>query len=151
VWIAPWFGIFITDWILRRFRYNAAELQRTDADGLYYGHGGYNWNAIAAFVLGLVLATTAYSKQPPPINFPFHWMTPIANHFGASYCNGTAAAGCGPAGWFGGADFSVYIGIGVAALVYGLLELVTGYVRRQSKRDRQSAAAPMSSAVPVLD
>jgi nucleobase:cation symporter-1, NCS1 family len=134
VWIAPWFGIFITDWILRKFRYNAAELQRTDADGGYYGHGGFNWNALAAFAIGLVGATTAYSKAPPPANFPFHWMTPISNHYGAFYCTGTSAANCGPAGWFGGADFSIFIGIGLASLIYLGLEVATGYVRRQTAK-----------------
>lgn len=143
VWIAPWFGIFITDWILRKFRYNPSELQRTDSEGIYYGHAGFNWNAIAAFVIGLVCATMAYSKAPPPINFPFHWMTPLANHYGAFYCNGTAAANCGPAGWFGGADFSVYIGIGLAAIIYAGLELATGYIRRQQARDAALSAAPV--------
>ena len=53
VWIAPWFGIMIVDWILRRYRYNAAELQRRDSGSIYYaGKSGVNWNAIIAFVAG---------------------------------------------------------------------------------------------------
>ncbi len=138
VWIAPWFGIFLCDWLMRKYRYNAAEMQRTDSEGLYYGSaGGVNWNAIVAFFVGLVCSTIAYSKAPPPVNFPFHWMTPISNHYGAFFCNGTTAANCGPAGWFGGADFSVPAGIIIGALVYWLLEKATGYVGQQVKRQKE--------------
>ncbi|MDE3093975.1 MAG: hypothetical protein KGJ47_09365, partial [Acidobacteriota bacterium] len=83
------------------------------------------------------LATTAYSKAPPPVNFPLHWMTPFSNHFGAFYCTGTAQANCGPAGWFGGADMSVFFGILSAALVYFVLEKATGNVARQVERQRE--------------
>jgi len=138
VWIAPWLGVFLMDWLLRRYRYNAAELQRSDPKGLYYGHaGGVNWNAIVAFLVGLVCSTMAYSKAPPPINFPLHWMTPVSNHFGAFYCSGTTAANCGPAGWFGGADFSVPAGILVAALLYFILEKATGSVAKQVARQKE--------------
>lgn len=138
VWIAPWFGVYIMDWILRGFRYNPAELQRTDRDGLYFGgKSGVNWNAIVAFVVGLVASTIAYSKAPPPVNFPFHWMTPVSNHFGAFYCTGTASANCGTAGWFGGADFSIPFGILVAAILYFLFEKVTGYVGMQVARQKE--------------
>jgi NCS1 family nucleobase:cation symporter-1 len=138
VWIAPWFGILMVDWLMRKFRYNAAELQRTDKDGLYYvGSTGINWNAIVAFFVGLVTATIAFSKAPPPVNLPFHWMTPISNHFGAFYCTGTKAAACGPPGWFGGADFSVPAGIIIAGLVYFVLERATGNVARQVTRQKE--------------
>jgi len=134
VWISPWFGIFILDWILRKYRYNAAELQKEDSSSLYWGNGGFNWNAIIAFVIGLVASTTAFSKAPPPVNFPLHWMTPFSNHYGASYCDGTAKAACGPAGWFGGADLSVFFGIIGAALIYFVLESATGYVKKQTAK-----------------
>ena len=138
VWIAPWLGIFLTDWLIRRYRYNASELQRTDSEGLYFsGTTGINWSAIVAFFVGLVTATMCYSKAPPPVNFPLHWMTPISNHFGAFYCAGTTAANCGPAGWFGGADFSVPTGVIVAGLVYFVAEKVSGNVARQVKRQHE--------------
>ena len=137
VWIAPWFGILIVDWLMRKFRYNAAELQRTDKNGLYYvGSTGINWNAIVAFVIGLVTATIAYSKAPPPVNFPFHWMTPISNHFGGA-CSATPVHGVCTAGWYGGADFSVPTGIILAGLVYFLLERATGNVARQVTRQKE--------------
>lgn len=134
VWIAPWFGVFITDWLLRKYRYSASELQRTDPDGLYWGNGGFNWSAIVAFLFGLVVATTAFSKAPPPVNFPLHWMTPFSNHFGAFYCDGSAKANCGPAGWFGGADLSVFFGIIGAGLLYFVLAQATGYVKKQNAK-----------------
>jgi purine-cytosine permease-like protein len=85
VWIAPWLGVFIVDWLLRKKRYNAAELQKTDSSSLYWASGGFNWGAIVAFLVGVVAATTGYSKAPPPVNFPLHWMTPFSNHYGAFY------------------------------------------------------------------
>jgi hypothetical protein len=147
VWIAPWLGIFLTDWFLRKMKYVSADLQRTDADGGYYGQRGYNWNAISAFAIGMVAATTAYSKAPPVANFPFHWMTPLSNHYGAFYCNGTSAAGCGPAGWFGGADFSIWIGMGVAALVYLALEWLNHYVGVQTGKKQTPQAVVAAKAV----
>lgn len=138
VWIAPWLGIFLTDWLIRKYRYNASELQRTDGEGLYFGgSSGVNWSAIVAFVVGLVSATMCYSKAPPPVNFPLHWMTPISNHFGAFYCAGTTATNCGPAGWFGGADFSVPTGVIVAGLVYFVAERISGNVARQVNRQHE--------------
>jgi purine-cytosine permease-like protein len=131
VWIAPWFGVFITDWIMRKFRYDEQALQRTDAGNRYWGIGGFNVNALVAFAAGLIAATTGYSKAPPPVSIPPHWMTPFSNHFGAFYCDGSTAANCGPAGWFGGADMSVFFGIGTAALLYVILELATGFVKKQ--------------------
>ena len=136
LWIAPWFGILIMDWIMRKYRYNAAELQRTDSGGLYFGRGGVNWNAIVAFVVGGVCATLAYSKAPPPVDFPFHWMTPISNHYGAS-CAANLVKGVCTAGWYGGADFSIPTGIILAGLVYFILEKATGNVARQVARQKE--------------
>jgi purine-cytosine permease-like protein len=118
VWIAPWFGILIADWIMRRFRYNAAELQKTDSSSLYFsGHLGINWNSIIAFVVGLVASTMCFSKAPS-YNFPLHWMTPISNHYS-------------------GADFSVPVGVVVGALMYFLLDKITGQVAAQTKRQKE--------------
>ncbi len=137
VWIAPWFAIMLIDWIMRRYRYNAAELQRQDAGSLYYvGRDGINWSGIAAFVAGLVCATLCFSKAPPPVNFPFHWMTPVSNHYGGA-CAGSLVHGVCTAGWYGGADFSIEAGIVVAAVVYFVLETMTGRLARQVARQRE--------------
>jgi len=132
VWIAPWFSIFVVDWLLRRQRYSAADLQKDDASSLYWANGGVNWNALVAFIFGVIAATTAFSKAPPPVNFPLHWMTPFSNAHGAFYCDGTAKAACGPAGWFGGADLSIFFGIITAGVLYFVLEKITGTVAKQN-------------------
>jgi purine-cytosine permease-like protein len=136
VWIAPWLGIYITDWLLRKYRYNAAEMQKTSSDSIYWSKGGFNWNAFVAFIIGVVCATLAFSKAPPPVNFPFHWMTPISNHYGAA-CAGKVVKGICSAGWYGGADFSVPTGIILAGLVYYILEKATGNVARQVARQKE--------------
>ena len=122
VWIAPWLGVFLVDWWMRGRRYDAADLERTDRGSRYFtGRSGVRFPGVIAFAAGVVSATVCFSKAPPPVNFPFHWMTPVANHFGSFYCSGTVAARCGPAGWFGGADFSAPAGLLVAGAVYYLL------------------------------
>jgi hypothetical protein len=136
VWIAPWFGIFITDWLLRRREYDGVALQDTSKNSRYYGSFGVNWNAVSAFVVGVVAATSAYSKAPPPVTFPAHWMTPISNHFGSFYDQTLN-------GWWGGADFSIPLGIGCAALTYWLLEIWNRSIGRQRETH---AAAPVTSA-----
>jgi hypothetical protein len=134
VWIAPCFAIFVVDWLLRRQRYSASDLQKDDASSLYWANGGINWNAFIAFVLGVIAATTAFSKAPPPVNFPLHWMTPFSNAHGAFYCDGSAKAACGPAGWFGGADLSIFFGIITAGVLYFVLEKITGTVAKQNAK-----------------
>lgn len=137
LWIAPWFGVFLMDWILRRYRYNPAELQRTDKNSIYFGGaGGVSWNAIIAFVVGVVTATLCYSKAPPPVSFPLHWMTPISDHFGGA-CAANLVHGACTAGWYGGADFSVPTGVIIAALVYFVLEKSTGRVAKQVKHQNE--------------
>lgn len=132
IWIGPWFGVFVMDWLLRGRRYDALDLAGVEGRGrAFVGTAGVHWPGVVAFVAGMVSATMSFSKAPPPVNFPFHWMTPIANHFGSFYCPGTASAACGPAGWFGGADFSAPSGILVAALVY------TALVRVSASRARR--------------
>jgi purine-cytosine permease-like protein len=117
VWIAPWFAIFMVDWAMRKYRYVPSELQRTDRGSLYYAQGGVFWPAIIAQVVGMYAAISALSTT-------FHmprWLNPIVYATRDSY------------GY--GADFSVFLGIAVAGLLY--LALAWKSVRTQS--DRQDA------------
>jgi purine-cytosine permease-like protein len=98
IWIAPWMAIYLVDWALRRFRYVAAELQRTGRDGLYWRRGGVYWPAIVAQVLGMMAAMSALSTS---FSVP-DWAHPVTVHTG-------------------GADFSIFLGVAVAGLVYFLL------------------------------
>ncbi|MGA8295866.1 MAG: cytosine permease [Acidimicrobiales bacterium] len=116
IWIAPWMAIYLVDWALRRFHYVPEELQRLDRGGLYYRHGGFHWPAIVAQIVGMAGAMSALS---PTFSVP-SWANPITVHSG-------------------GADFSIFMGIGVGAIVY--LALGWNGVRRQAgEQDRLLAA-----------
>jgi NCS1 family nucleobase:cation symporter-1 len=100
VWLAPWFGILITDYLLRRRRYDPTALQ-SSRGGLYWRNGGVHWPAIIAQVLGMVAALMW-------INAAFavpSYTGPISNHFPG----------------LAGGDFSWALGIVVGAGVYWLL------------------------------
>ncbi|MGH9082553.1 MAG: purine-cytosine permease family protein [Acidimicrobiales bacterium] len=114
VWIAPWCAIYLVDWVMRRFRYVPADLQRTDRGSLYFGKHGISWPAVIAQLVGMYAAISALSAT---FRLPV-WLNQITFHTRDS------------AGF--GADFSVYLGMGVAGLVY----LVLGWssVRRQAAR-----------------
>jgi len=110
VWIAPWFAIYLVDWWMRGSRYVPAELQKTDSSSIYWASGGFNWPALSAQVIGMIAALSAL-EPAPPLSFPT-WMNPITVHSG-------------------NADFSVFMGIGVAGLAYLILGWST--VRRQTE------------------
>jgi nucleobase:cation symporter-1, NCS1 family len=100
VWLAPWFAILITDWLLRGRRYHPLSL-RSARDGLYWRNGGIHWPAIIAQIIGMVAALmwiNALGDYPSYIG-------PISNHFPG----------------LSGGDFSWAIGMAVGALVYLLL------------------------------
>ena len=100
VWLAPWFGILITDYLLRRRDYHSLSL-RSARDGIYWRNGGIHWPAVIAQVVGMVAALmwinagTAYPA----------YVGPLSHHFPG----------------LAGGDFSWAIGIAVGALVYWLL------------------------------
>ena len=66
VWIAPWCAIFLTDWVLRRYRYVPSELQKTDRDSLYWRDGGVSWPALVAQVVGMFAAISGLSVTFTP-------------------------------------------------------------------------------------
>ncbi|MGH3167715.1 MAG: purine-cytosine permease family protein [Trebonia sp.] len=100
VWLAPWFGILITDYVLRGRKYDSLSL-RSARDGLYWRKGGIHWPAVIAQAVGMVAAlfwinaATAYPA----------YTGPISNHFPG----------------LAGGDFSWAIGIVVGSLLYWLL------------------------------
>jgi NCS1 family nucleobase:cation symporter-1 len=104
VWIAPWSAIFLTDWVLRRYRYVPSELQKTGKDSLYWRSGGIFWPALIAQVVGMFAAISALSAT---FTLP-HWLNEVTFHT-TDY----------PANF--GADFSVFFGMAVGALVYFIL------------------------------
>jgi nucleobase:cation symporter-1, NCS1 family len=100
VWLAPWFGILITDWLLRGRRYDSLSL-RSARDGLYWRSGGIHWPAVIAQVVGMV-ATLLWINASTA--FPAY-TGPISNHFPG----------------LAGGDFSWALGIVVGSLLYWAL------------------------------
>jgi len=102
VWLAPWFAILITDYLLRRRQYDSASLGSASA-GLYWRTGGIHWPAIIAQVAGMAAALMWINASSAPKALRF--TGPISNHFPG----------------LAGGDFSWALGIIVGALVYLLL------------------------------
>ncbi len=100
VWLAPWFGIFIVDWLLRRGRYDANAL--ADANGgRYWRSGGINWPAIVALILGMIAALLWINASFAVPSF----VGPLSNVIPS----------------LKGSDFSWLLGVVVGAVVYWLL------------------------------
>jgi NCS1 family nucleobase:cation symporter-1 len=100
VWLAPWFGILMTDYVLRGREYDSLSL-RSSRGGLYWRNGGVHWPGVIAQIVGMAAAlmwiNAAFAKPP--------YTGPISNHFPG----------------LAGGDFSWAIGIIVGALVYWAL------------------------------
>lgn len=94
IWIAPWVAIYLTDFFLRRGRYDSGALMQT-AKGLYYRNGGVHWPGIVAQVVGMGAAASWLNAYPA-------WISPLSTHTG-------------------GADFSVFMGALFGAGIYYLL------------------------------
>jgi len=94
VWIAPWFGIFFVDWLLRRRRYDAPSLVR-ESGGLYFRNGGIHVPAVIAQAAGMFAAMM--------------WINAYPVYFGP-LTNRTK-----------GADLSWLVGLVIGAVVYYLL------------------------------
>jgi purine-cytosine permease-like protein len=116
IWIAPWCAIYLVDWALRRYRYSSADLQKTDRTSIYWAQGGVNWAAIVAMLLGMCGAMSALNTT---FSVP-NWMHPIV-----------VATAPAKSPVYYGADFSVFMGLGVGALAYLILATVTGVVKKQ--------------------
>jgi nucleobase:cation symporter-1, NCS1 family len=100
VWLAPWFGILMVDYLLRRRRYDPLALA-ADRGGLYWRNGGIHWPAIIAQAVGMVAALFWINAD---FAFP-SYIGPISNHFPGLQ----------------GGDLSWAIGIVVGAGVYYVL------------------------------
>jgi NCS1 nucleoside transporter family len=52
VWLGPWFGILMVDYLLRRGRYDLRSLA-SKRGGLYWRDGGVNWKALVSLAAGM--------------------------------------------------------------------------------------------------
>jgi len=73
VWLAPWFGILMVDYLLRRGRYDRDALA-AGRGGLYWRRGGIHWPAVIAQGVGMLAALmwidapTAYPSYVGPLS-----------------------------------------------------------------------------------
>lgn len=93
IWIAPWVAIFLTDWALRRGRYDSRSLLDGRA-GIYWRDGGVHIPGVVAQVIGMLAAASWLDTTV--------WKGPLSTvtH---------------------GADFSVFMGALFGGAVYFLL------------------------------
>ncbi|MGD0082106.1 MAG: cytosine permease [Acidimicrobiales bacterium] len=101
VWLGPWFGVLIVDYMLRRGRYDLVSLA-AKRGGIYWRDGGFNWRALLSLALGMFAAMMW-------IDAAFY-----VPAYTGPLSNGTH-----------GADFSWLFGLIVAGVVYGFLSIQT--------------------------
>ncbi len=90
IWIAPWVGVYFTDWVLRKGQYDSAALV-SRRGGLYWRNGGWHIPAVIAQLAGMVVAALAISTT--------FYQGPLSNVLWQD-------------------DFSIPLGLLVAAVVY---------------------------------
>ena len=118
VWLGPWFGILLVDYLLRRGRYDVLSLAEKRG-GLYWRNGGFNWKALvslAAGMFGAMMWIDAASYMPA-------YTGPLSN--------GTH-----------GADFSWIFGMVIAGVVYWVLSMSS--VRKEAKASSAKFEVPVS-------
>jgi nucleobase:cation symporter-1, NCS1 family len=98
LWLGPWCAIYLVDSWLRRNRYDHDALL-DERGSRYFRRDGFHWPAIIAQVAGMIAAAFWLNAYSP-------YVGPLASRVGA--------AGVG-------SDFSVFIGLIVAGLMYYLL------------------------------
>lgn len=99
VWLGPWFGIVLADYLLRRGRYDREAL--AERGGVYWRNGGFNWIALLSLALGMAAAL----------------MWTDAQFYVPSYVGPLSSA-------TNGADLSWLIGIVIGGGVYWMLSVV---------------------------
>src|SRR5580700_741750 len=65
VWLAPWFGILMTDYVLRGREYHSLSL-RSSRDGMYWRGNGIHWPAIIAQLSGMGAAMLWLNASSAP-------------------------------------------------------------------------------------
>jgi purine-cytosine permease-like protein len=94
IWLAPWVAIYLTDFVIRRGRYDSRALL-DPRPGIYWRNGGLHWPGLIAMGVGMAAAASWLNAYPA-------WTSPLTNHSG-------------------GADFSVFMGALFGAVLYWLL------------------------------
>jgi NCS1 family nucleobase:cation symporter-1 len=118
VWLGPWFGILVADYLLRRGRYDALSLA-TKRGGLYWRDGGFNWKALVSLALGMFGAMMWIDA----LYYVPSYTGPISN---ATH----------------GADFSWIFGMIIAGVAYAILSV--GSIRKETLSSSSVSEAPGS-------
>ena len=121
VWLGPWFGIMMVDYLLRRGSYDVGSLVAKDS-GVYWRNGGFNWKALSSLALGMLAAM----------------MWTDAAYYFPSYTSPLSRS-------TQGADFSWLFGLVVAAGAYYALSR-SSVVRERALAGRSLLIAAGSSA-----
>ncbi|MGA2209466.1 MAG: cytosine permease [Acidimicrobiales bacterium] len=119
VWLGPWFGILMVDYLLRRGRYDLESLAAKKG-GLYWRDGGFNWKALVSLALGMFAAMM--------------WID--AAFYVPSYTGPLSNA-------THGGDFSWLFGMIVAGVVYALLSVSS--VRQEAASSSSLPELPISN------
>lgn len=93
IWLAPWIAVYLTDWLMRGKQYDLTALA-DETGGRYWGHRGFRFSALAAQLIGMVIAGLWVNTDA--------YVGPLAH-------------------WTHGADLSIPAGMAAAAFVYMLL------------------------------
>jgi len=119
-------GVLIADyWIVRRTRLNVADLYR--AAGIYRYTGGWNWRAVVATLVGIVLAAGgAYSAPAGSGPFPVNGLIPILKPL---------------------YDYSWVVGFVAALVVYAALALALPASRGSTDPADRGVEAPTAALV----
>jgi purine-cytosine permease-like protein len=117
VWISPWFGILLVDYLLRRGHYDRESLV-AQRGGVYWRDGGWNWKALFSLALGMLAAMM--------------WID--AAFYVPAYTSPLSSATYG-------ADFSWLFGLVVGAVSYWMLS--AGSVRKEIVSPSRDASAPV--------
>jgi len=118
VWLGPWFGILLVDYLLRRGKYDLLSLAEKRG-GLYWRNGGVNWKALVSLAAGMFGAMM--------------WIDAL--YYVPSYTgplsNGTH-----------GADFSWLFGMIIAGVVYWVLSMTS--VPKEARASSSRLDVPVS-------
>jgi len=118
VWLGPWFGILLVDYLLRRGRYDIISLAERRG-GIYWRNGGFNWKALVALALGMFGAMMW-------INAAFYFPA-----YTGPLSNGTH-----------GADFSWLFGLIISGVVYWILSVSS--IRKETLASSPELKVPVS-------
>jgi len=119
VWLGPWFGILLVDYLLRRGRYDVLSLAEKRG-GLYWRNGGFNWKALVSLAAGMFGAMMWIDAA---YYYPLNYTSPISNATN-------------------GADFSWIFGMIVAGVLYWILSMSS--VRKEAEASSTRLDAPVS-------